>query len=451
MKNDAKNPPLLESYSASDAATLLGISIPTLRRMVKDGTLEGFRTPGGHLRVTADSIEGVKNQREARPRPVRQASPVLQNRRERLEELTLEAQEVRAKRELAKLVREEQQEAEKREAEARARQQEIARRQAELELQRERLENEQDWEWLRQQHEEDEQHAKWQAEQELAAFRLRWMQFAETEALYAKLGKGLSAAQTKEILDALEAEVNERIPQDEPQMPAILERGLAALVEPIAAAREANKRQESAAQLALRRLPAFATDSDKAQASEAIRKALAALPNEAKDVELRAAAEEAVRPIQQAVEKRLLDARMLNWAISQLPWSSTELEKARVRRECAEILAELPLEVSEADARDALEPTITEARQEIEQRQAEVQRQARKATLIQQGISEVSTYLLELEADDRISDEDYWDSEFTAALRESVRLRLESKLSGEEIATEVRALTRLIVNQEVNL
>jgi hypothetical protein len=92
--------------------------------MVKEGALEGFRTPGGHVRVTAESIEAVKDQRHATSRPVREASPVLQNRRDRLEELTLETQELRAKTELGKLRREEQEEAEQREAEAQEREEE---------------------------------------------------------------------------------------------------------------------------------------------------------------------------------------------------------------------------------------------------------------------------------------------------------------------------------------
>jgi serine phosphatase RsbU (regulator of sigma subunit) len=125
--------------------------------MVADGTLEGFRTPGGHLRATAEGIQAVKDQREARPRTVRDASGVLQNHRERLEELTLEAQEMRVKRELAKLQREEREEAEKREAEAQARKEEAAQRQAQLQLERERLELEQVEEWARREMEENEQ------------------------------------------------------------------------------------------------------------------------------------------------------------------------------------------------------------------------------------------------------------------------------------------------------
>jgi hypothetical protein len=82
----------------------------------------------------------VREHRQARRRPVRDASPVLQNRRERLEELALEAQQHRARREPEKLRREQREEAERREAEAQAREEETVQRQAEIELERERLE-----------------------------------------------------------------------------------------------------------------------------------------------------------------------------------------------------------------------------------------------------------------------------------------------------------------------
>ena len=100
VKKAAKIRSGAESLSVSEAAAALGISTPTVKRMVAEDRLESFRTPGGHLRITAESIEAVREQRHVRPRPVREASPVLQNRRERLEELTLEAQEHRARRDL---------------------------------------------------------------------------------------------------------------------------------------------------------------------------------------------------------------------------------------------------------------------------------------------------------------------------------------------------------------
>jgi excisionase family DNA binding protein len=80
----------------SEATAALGVSAPTVKRMVAEGRIEAYRTPGRHLRILAESVEAMREGKHGQPRPVRDASPVLQNRRERLEELTLETQEVRA-------------------------------------------------------------------------------------------------------------------------------------------------------------------------------------------------------------------------------------------------------------------------------------------------------------------------------------------------------------------
>jgi hypothetical protein len=251
-------------------------------------------------------------------------------------------------------------------------------------------------------------------------------------------------------MDGLEAEIKRRTPEDAPRMSAILAQSVEALLEPMIAARKAQQERQSIADTALSGLLFFAaTDTEKAQASEAVRKALAALPDDARDIELRAAAEEATRPIQTVVERRLLETRMRNWAISQLPSGGDDRDKARLSRDCRDILADLPPDVSEAEAKEALEPTVTEACQDIQQRQAEKARQARKGNLIQQGVDEVSSYLVELKRQGEISDEECCDTEFTADLKEAVQSGLEADLTGDEMATQVHKLARRIIDREL--
>ena len=75
MRNISKNRSSAESFSASEAAALLRVSIPTLKRMVGEGRLESFRTPGGHLRILAASVDTLPESRRERfgpcvsPRP----------------------------------------------------------------------------------------------------------------------------------------------------------------------------------------------------------------------------------------------------------------------------------------------------------------------------------------------------------------------------------------------
>ncbi len=148
--------------------------------------------------------------------------------------------------------------------------------------------------------------------------------------------------------------------------------------------------------------------------------------------------------------KRLLDERLTAWAVRHLPWPSDDRDKARLRRECGQILAELAKDVSEAEAKEALERTVHEASRQIEQRQAEKERHARRANLIQHGVAEVSSYLLELDRDGAITSEELWNTDFDAELRDSVRRGLEAKLSGGETVQDVRKLTRQIIDGELD-
>lgn len=357
MKNIGKNRSDVESYSVSEAAAVLGVSVPTLKRMLAEGRLEAYRTPGSHLRILTESIESMREGQKTRPRSVRDASPVLQNRREHLEELTLEAQEHRARRELEKLRAQEQEEADGRRAEAQAREQEAAQRQARLRLERERFERE-----------KTEERRQRQAEQKLAAFRSQWLQVAAAivnESRYA----WLTPTQRKEVLEALEGVIESRQPtEDHRYMAAVIVHNLQAALEPFEAERKAQERRQRLMETALWRLPGSATEAERVGAITAAREALKRFDALTDESEMRIAAQQAIEPISRAIEKRLLDARLLSWAVIRVPFDATDYDKARVRRECAEILDELPRDVSEAEAHQALEPTIQEARSEIASR-----------------------------------------------------------------------------------
>jgi excisionase family DNA binding protein len=437
VKNTDKNQSGRVSYSVSEAAVVLGVSIPTLKRMAAEGRLESFRTPGGHLRILAESVEAVREHRQSQPRPVRDASPVLQNRRERLEELTLEAQEHRAKRELAKLRQEEQEEAERQEAEAESREQAAAQREAELEIERERLKRD---------HTKDIERR--QAERELSAFWCRWLDEANT-ALSATQYSWLSPSQRKELLEGLEAEIENRHPADEPRMATILKHSLESLAEPLQRQQQAQEKRRRVTDYALRNLPYSATEAERMRVTAAIRDALRRLDDDTDECEMRVAAQEAIQPLCQAIKKRLLDEELIEWAVRELPWSRNDRDEARLQRECAEILGELPADASEEEAKEALEPTISEACQEIEERRAQKLREAQKANLIREAVAGVSHYLWRLKQDGNISSEEYWDSDLKTDLQEAVREELQSELSGEETSKEVKDLVREIIDDEL--
>jgi excisionase family DNA binding protein len=421
----------IESYSVSQAARALGVSIPTVKRMAGDGEIQSFRTPGGHLRILAESLQSLRENKKTRT--VREPSPVLANRRERVEELALQAQELRAKRDLTKLEAEEEAEARRRDEEADAEQRAIERETEAARLRRERLRLQ-----------EARERERRESERRLAAFRCNWLNKA-TESL----PDWLSPAQRKEALAALETEIAKRQPDDEPIMPRLLAETATALIAPWQAEREAHQERERATRQALRALSVFATDAERARAAASVRKALENLPCNVEAFEIRAAAEDAVRPVRQAVEKRLLDERLIRWAIQELPWGRTDADEAYLRRQCMEILAELPSDVSEAEARDELEETVREASEEINERQARKRRAEQKASLIRQGVAEVSHYLWRLKQDGEISAKEYWDSGFSAALQRATREALEAEITGEETTKEVEELVHEIIDEEL--
>jgi len=160
---------------------------------------------------------------------------------------------------------------------------------------------------------------------------------------------------------------------------------------------------------------------------------------------MRVAAQKAVEPLRKAVERRELDGKLLRWAMWELPLGKTDQDTARLRRECTEILAELPIDISEAEGKEALEASVREACREIEQRNAENDRQARKQSLIQQSVAEVVSYMAEGE----LTHEEYWDSELTEYLRTAVRRGLDSELTGEESTKEARELAHEIIDGEI--
>ena len=107
-----------ESLSVAEASQKRGVSIPTVKAMHRRGQLAGFRTADGQLRIPVESLEAVRasNGNCSGSAP----STTLKTRRERIEFLNLEGEEIRAKRALDRLRDEDTEEQEQRAAEIRA-------------------------------------------------------------------------------------------------------------------------------------------------------------------------------------------------------------------------------------------------------------------------------------------------------------------------------------------
>src|SRR5437899_12917817 len=80
------------SYSAPEAARLLRVSIPTLKRLCETGEIPCFRTPGGHLRIPADGLKSFQGKGSGSTTSA--PSSRLQDRRESLEQKRLALAEI---------------------------------------------------------------------------------------------------------------------------------------------------------------------------------------------------------------------------------------------------------------------------------------------------------------------------------------------------------------------
>ena len=299
-----------QSHRVGEAADLLGVSVPTVKDLVRKKKLRAFRTPGGQLRVLADSLEEL--QQGPAVRSAREPSPVLQNKRERVEELGLEAQELRIHRDVRKLqeqdAAERRQKREERDERAREAEQEAQR----LEFERHQLEIER-----------QERVERARAQAALRDFRARWLAHADRHlegvALY---HAWLTAPQRKEIMEALEAEIAKHATDDEQRMKRVVEETLASLVAPLEAQREIARRREHAMDSIMLRLSFRATDSERVRAKALAREALRQMPFDASADELLMKAQDAITPISRTIEDR--EAREKREAAKQefIRWAS---------------------------------------------------------------------------------------------------------------------------------
>ena len=90
-----------ESLWGGDAARELGISPRTLRRLCSLGQLPSFRTPGGQVRVWRNHLDAYLQGSPSKSAGL--PSPALETKREALQNLGLELQERRLKRDLRRL------------------------------------------------------------------------------------------------------------------------------------------------------------------------------------------------------------------------------------------------------------------------------------------------------------------------------------------------------------
>jgi excisionase family DNA binding protein len=392
---------LSEWVSISEAERLTGLSVRTIKRMADEGQLKTSRTPGDHMRVLRADVNRLLRRETASPAS---ASSVLANKRERVEELSLQLQEVRAMRELRKLS-EEDAEAERRQSAAR-RAQGLADKHA---LEETRLQAVRDAERrVREQREAD-------AQLQHAEFLRRWVSFATD-----RFPAWLSYEQRQTVLEAVEETISARDVGDADLMPRLLGDAISRICAPWEKERQLHAKREELIERTVRQMPYGMTDADRARAAVAVRTALTHVPLTASDLELRTTVSAAIEPSVEAFQQRQVAAR--------------ETERQRLDAERAR----------EVQRREREE-------REAKQRVDTMLRDSRKKNLVAAGQAHVSSHLFKLFQEGQITREEWLDSDLQRDLKELVREILEAELTGadDEAANDANQIAEEIIDEEL--
>jgi len=381
------------SYCASKAAALLGISIPTLKGLCNSGQLTSFRTPGGHLRVSAESVRDVGHDHQLVSS--RSGAP-LAIRRERVEEKKLQIEELRLTNEEERI---------RAELEAKQTQSRNERRIAEIKRQAKAEE--------RRREREAQQARLEQQRQEVEERSLRAKLLTEAEDL---LPSWLSHEEHEQCIDDLKGLVDTFGVDDFERTRKRLRDAVTRFTEESKLERQIAERRERILQSTMWRLHRGATPSEKTTAAHLIREALDLLPLSRTEVEEQAVAENAVSELDQEIKQR---------------WETAEA----CRR-------------SEADAKAKKDAeAFAKWKDDFDRQQ-----QGKKIDdRVRQGMTMASLYLLRCQEEPADDEEDYETIEVDddAALLAAVERGLRDKITGDETYDQVSKISQEIVDSEL--
>lgn len=311
-----------ETLSASEAALKLGVAPSTVKEMARAGELDAFKTVGGHWRFSVAGIEEYRKGRRVGLRLQSVATSVsLVSRRERVEDLNLKAQEIRARQQLSELQDEQASEADRRTMETQARKLEHQRSLEQVRADRQRQKCERQ---------------RAEAEHRREAIREQVL-LAAPEVLAEAFPEGASYEQQRSFADALDIELR-RVGVEDIGTAGQVAKALAATFIRswrAAMARDGVRRNVSNRVSREIHWMSGVVPADAAEADSAIRETIARLPADASEQELLAAARAAVSPIATRIKAREQERRHRQ-ELESLVWSSTVGEGFGDKAEAAE-------------------------------------------------------------------------------------------------------------------
>lgn len=206
--------------------------------------------------------------------------------------------------------------------------------------------------------------------------------------------------------------------------------------------------RQRAAREAIASLPAGLTKEARKLAETAISGAVAACPPGTSGPDLESACRKAIEPFRAALERqhaveqdRVSRESVLNaapWKLARLPTQEREKALATIREHIAQLPEGTPTGALQEAADQAIQPYL----------KAQAQRD-RKEQLIREGLCEIFSYILKLQADWDFKGKGAWTLEMD--IKESIRKRLEAELTGNETPERIPKIVRRLVRDELDI
>lgn len=430
-----------QSLSVLDAANRLGVSPSTVKRMCGENKLPSFRTrgPRGHLRIPVEAVEKLRQGARTETTP---ASSAVAAKRANADELRADLEVRKLELEVRKLDSQESVAARERVELARAQRLTAKAQLKEAKLQTARFVE------RRREAAQAEERANWRrawinnAREEFP----EWLAVEQEQALVVsvetELGRWGAEDVPSEIAKALDRVIERLVApwraehEEETRREKLIEDTIRSYVLASATA-EQRTRAAAAARTELSQLPLGVSE---AELRAAVDKAIAPILQGMADDRSRLRREQLIK------------------SAGQLPWGSTETERTQATQAVRSALGDLPLHANQAEEQALLTRTLAPIKKAIEERataqQERQRREGKKPSLITFAIFAASHYLsekrergLEGEDGDEVSDEEFADLELD--VQAEVRRRLEEQLTGDESQSHANRIACEIVDDEV--
>lgn len=396
-------------FSLPAAARELGVSTDVLRQQYRTGLIPATKTPGGQARLTAETIDSIKQ--NGWPK-----TPRSRNEVETIQTHASEPKEVVTKGQPSYI-----------EATPDNRD-EPDFQGVQMDFARGRQEAEQRW-----------------TLPDIAQFHQRWMDHARTLLPY-----WLTPEQLTEVSSRIASEVRKRLPEDEIYMSALCADIVRTALVPLNRQRELTQIRQVALNRVLAKVPVDATDMEKAQFQALARSAIQQAGEQLDGEILFAAAWHATAPVSAVVELRRRREHLRLWASHKLPRHANENEQREARAAINRVIGQVDGSEDEVEVRDKLERTLEPILAGIAVRIEEERCAQRIAGLLASAKGHVFIYVNRLYCKGELDCEAVCDSEWRRELEEIVGAEVKGKLTGNETSMQVEDLVEKIVDRQLD-